>query len=98
MEVGELVILALVSVSMCHAYTIDTNGRLEVAAEDLDGETLVDMATRTNSTLLQMLGIAIMNLEENIKQRLCESIPCSQWSEWSTCSATMVDTVVHTAP
>jgi hypothetical protein len=45
---------------------------------DVNGQSVLKLATKLKSELLETIGNAIINLE-------CKTPSCSQWTEWTTC-------------
>ncbi|KAH3807075.1 secretory phospholipase A2 receptor-like [Dreissena polymorpha] len=69
------------------ANATDTGSGLAIAGEQLDGESLIRMGQKMNSTLLKLLGQSFVNFERKINEKICKIDPCDQWSPWSNCSA-----------
>ena len=70
---------------------------------DLNGKKLMEIGKKLNLPKLQMIGRTIENaeneigakieqnleakIEEKLKAKICDLHPCSDWSEWSGCTA-----------
>ncbi|KAH3807068.1 hypothetical protein DPMN_135401 [Dreissena polymorpha] len=74
------------------ANATDTGSGLAIAEEQLDGESLIRMGEKMNSTLIKLLGKSFVNFEREMKEKICKIDPCDQWSQWSECSAKMTNT------
>jgi len=60
-------------------------GTLTLEAENVDGAALTSLGEKMNSPLLQLVGHAFTNFEDDIHQKICQT--CDAWSPWTACSA-----------
>jgi hypothetical protein len=56
-------------------------------AGDLNGKKLMEIGMALKLPKLQMIGKAIDNIEKEIENKVCALHPCSEWTEWSGCTA-----------
>ncbi|XP_045179436.2 uncharacterized protein LOC123539033 [Mercenaria mercenaria] len=56
--------------------------------DNINGQTLVDVGSKFNITILIVIGKAMKNIENDVKEaamELCRLHPCTDWSQWSDC-------------
>jgi hypothetical protein len=54
--------------------------------DDLNGEKLMEIGKALKLPKLQMIDKTIDNIEKEI-EKICDLHPCSEWTEWSGCTA-----------
>jgi hypothetical protein len=79
-----LVIFYITAVCVNSAPLTDGNG---INAGDLNGENLMELGKKLNLPKLQMIGKIFANIEKEIEVKICDLHPCSEWTEWSDCTA-----------
>jgi hypothetical protein len=79
-----LLILSATVLCITCAPLTDGNGN---NASDLNGENLMDLGKKLKLPVLQMIGKTIDNMEKEIGVQICALHPCSEWTEWSGCTA-----------
>jgi len=62
-----------------------------VSDNDADGKSLVDLGTTFNSSMLKLVGHAIVNIDEDVTE-LCKNAKCTGWSSWSDCTSHLRNT------
>ncbi|XP_060575552.1 lithostathine-2-like [Ruditapes philippinarum] len=79
-----LFILSATVLCINSAPLADENG---INAGDLNGENLMEFGKKLKLPALQMIGKTIDNMEKEIDVQICALHPCSEWTEWSGCTA-----------
>jgi hypothetical protein len=77
MALFKSIIIAIMFIALVQeAYTspVGTNTN----KTEINGQSVLKLATKLKSDLLETIGYAIINLE-------CKTPSCSQWTEWTTC-------------
>lgn len=78
----------IVALKESQASPTNLTNEISVNIKELTGEKLVNISLAVNNTLLKMIGHLLVNLEESLQTKLCQMNPCTDWTIWTRCSAT----------
>ncbi|XP_045179514.2 versican core protein-like [Mercenaria mercenaria] len=83
-----IVIAFTFSTMLSHIACAPVTSYGDSASNNINGQTLIDVGSKFNISILEVIGKAIKNIENDDKEPeedICRHYPCNDWSEWSDC-------------